>query len=192
LLKESLLVLAIIILFCFLVWLLKDTYPFSLLYGAVAPIITQLQTTAQSLLAGPLGLWQQAQTQIPQLDNIVSVGVGGGLIGAIIRSFYQKGETYLKGKLKNAESALKNHTSENATLKEANTQLQEKNETILSLTSDLQSGYEAGYEAKLKDLQDQLDAKDDQIQEEIRKRQAAERIDKKKIAEEIKDEIRKH
>jgi len=188
LLKESLLVLAIIILFCFLVWLLKDTPPFSLLYSAVAPIIAQLQTMAQSLLAGPLGLWQQAETQIPWIDDAVKMGSTGAIVSAAWRYLGRKGEALLK----KTKSELDNHTSENETLKEANTQLQEKNETILSLTSDLQSGYEAKLKTQQTEFDAQLKAKDEQIQTEIQKRITAEQNLTQKTQDKILEQTRKH
>jgi len=170
------------------VWLLKDTYPFSLLYGAVAPIITQLQTTAQSLLAGPLGLWQQAETQVPWIDDAVKMGGTSALTATIIKYVGGKAKAKLEQTVKQTTSELKNHTSENKTLKEANTQLQEKNETILTLTSQLQSGYED----EIKGLNDQLKAKDEQIQKEIQKRITAEQNLTQKTQDAILEKTRMH
>jgi len=192
LLKESLLVLAIIILFCFLVWLLKDTPPISFAYAWAEPMIQQLQGIVGDLLAGPLGLWQQATAQQPWVDDAVKMGGTAALVKAVSHYTGTKAKAFLTSKLSKAETALKNHTSENETLKEANTQLQEKNETILSLTGELQSGYEAKLKTQQTEFEEYKKAKQAEVDKLIRERNAAERVDEDKIAEKVLEKVRKH
>jgi len=122
---------------------MRDTPPFSILYTFAEPTITQLHSLTSGFLAGPLQLWQQAQTSVPQLDNILSVGVGGTLMGGILKYGWNKAKAKLETTIKQTTDELKNHTSELKTLTTDNETLTKQRDDVLTLASNLKTGYES-------------------------------------------------
>lgn len=187
-LTESLLILIIIALACGLVYLLQDTWPFSIAYTSFAPLITQLQSLASGLLAGPLGLWNQAQTQVPWVDDAVKMGGTSAITASILKYFGNKAKAKLENTLQQKTSELKNHTSEILTLETANERLKTQRDDVLILASELKEDYNA----KLVKKDEMIEALKKREQTLIQERNAALSIDKQKIVDEVKDEVRKH
>ena len=191
-LTESLLILLIIGLSCGLVYLLQDVWPFSIAYATAAPLMSQMQGLVTDLLAGPLGLWNDAQTQVPWIDDAVKMGGTSALTASILKYVGNKAKTKLETSLKEKTTELKNHTSEIITLNTENTTLTTQRDQALDLAGQLPKLYEG----KLQKLQDDFDTyketTDEQTQKLIQERNAALSIDKTKIVDEIKEATRKH
>lgn len=107
-LKESAIILAIIVLFCILVYLKQDTYPFSLIYAYLSPTITQIITTIQGYVQGPLETVQQ----IPGINYGATAGLTSAVTASVLKYFGNKAKAKLETTLQQKTDELKNHTTE--------------------------------------------------------------------------------
>ena len=185
---EILLTIAIVILAAILLCLLQGINPLSLIQNQLSPYIQQLTEATQPYSEVP----NQIVTALKE-NTVVQTGTIMGLThtatGAISGYFYNKA----KQKIGQLTNELKNHTSDNTKLQAKVSTAETQRDDVLTLASDLKDGYEAKLSAKdevIADLERQLDAKQDEVDEAIEKRNAARRDLTQKTQDKIREDAR--
>ena len=175
---EALLTILIIALVCILIYLLRATPPFNLIYNIAEPTVTQIISTIQGYVQPPLDQLQQ----IPGINYGATAGLTSAVTASVLKYFGNKAKAKLESTIQEKTDELKNHTSELKTLTTDNETLVRQRDDVLTLASDLKTGYDTKL-AEKDALIEELKARE---QKAIRERNAA----LKDLTQETQDAIR--